>query len=198
MTKILIAGDSFSADWSKKYPACLGWPNMLSDDYQITNLSQAGCSEYKIYLQMTSTDLAAYDAIIISHTSPYRWYVKDHPVHAKDKLHHASDLIYNDVAAHVSAHPELEPIVVFFEKYFDLEHAKFVHNLICEKIETLIPLSMRVMHIQNFDSTGMYQFKNFMDFYPTFQSHSGLINHYSDHGNKIIAKQLKHWLDSQS
>jgi hypothetical protein len=195
--KILIAGDSFSADWSKKYPACLGWPNILSDDYQITNLSQAGCSEYKIYLQLTSVDLLSYDAVIVSHTSPYRWYVKEHPVHAKDQLHSASDLIYNDVAAHMATMPELEPIVVFFEKYFDLDYAKFVHNLICAKIETLIPSSVRAMHIQNFDSAGMHQFKTYMDFYPTFRSHPGLINHYSKHGNKIIAERLTHWLASQ-
>lgn len=194
--KILIAGDSFSADWSKKYPACAGWPNVLSNNYQITNLSQAGCSEYKIYLQLTSVDLTLYDAIIVSHTSPYRWYVKDHPVYAKDQLHNASDLIYNDIVAHLPDMPELEPIVIFFEKYFDLEYANFVHNLICAKIETLIPTAVRVMHIQNFDSAGMHQFKNVMDFYPTFQSHPGLINHYSDRGNKVVVNQLTHWLDN--
>ena len=53
--KILICGDSFAADWTIKYPG-QGWPNMLSQQYEIVNLAQAGCSEYKILKQLEFTN----------------------------------------------------------------------------------------------------------------------------------------------
>jgi lysophospholipase L1-like esterase len=37
---LLIAGDSFSADWTKKYDG-IGWVNMLENDFDVTNVSQA-------------------------------------------------------------------------------------------------------------------------------------------------------------
>ena len=48
--KILIAGDSFAADWTVKYKG-EGWVNTLCKDYDVTNVAQAGVSEYKIYNQ---------------------------------------------------------------------------------------------------------------------------------------------------
>ena len=50
--KLLIAGDSFAADWSKKYKNACGWVNTLCEDYDVTNVAQAGASEYKIYNQL--------------------------------------------------------------------------------------------------------------------------------------------------
>ena len=50
MSKILICGDSFAADWSKKYEG-KGWVNMIENDHVITNIAEAGVSEYKIYKQ---------------------------------------------------------------------------------------------------------------------------------------------------
>jgi hypothetical protein len=52
MSKILICGDSFAADWSKKYNS-IGWVNMIENDHIITNIAEAGVSEYKIYKQRT-------------------------------------------------------------------------------------------------------------------------------------------------
>ena len=48
---ILICGDSFAADWTKKYNGN-GWVNMLCNDFNITNVAEAGVSEYKIYQQL--------------------------------------------------------------------------------------------------------------------------------------------------
>jgi hypothetical protein len=91
--KILIAGDSFAADWKIKYNGN-GWVNMLSEDYEVTNIAQAGVSEYKIYQQLIKHDTTKYDKIIISHTSAYRIPVVKHPIHSKDILHSNCDLIY--------------------------------------------------------------------------------------------------------
>lgn len=186
MGKILICGDSFAADWTVKYPG-RGWPNMLAETQDVTNLAQAGCSEYKIYLQLTSVDFAHYDAIIVSHTSPYRCYVKHHPVHHNDKLHKNSDLIYTDLKEHSKTHPELEPIVQYFEEYFDTEHAIFVHNLICEKIETILEKYQGlVLHLTNLNWDGLHEFPNMLNFERLFKSHRGQLNHYNDEGNQKI------------
>ena len=53
--KLLIAGDSFAADWTIKYKG-EGWVNTLCKDYDVTNIAQAGVSEYKIYNQLKKID----------------------------------------------------------------------------------------------------------------------------------------------
>lgn len=190
--KILLLGDSFAADYTKKYPERKGWPNMLNEDFAVTNLAQAGCSEYKIYQQLISVDYNEYDVVIVCHTSPYRMYVKQHPVHAGDALHHNSDLIYSDVKDYIKTYPKLLSVVDFFENYFDLDHAQVIHNLICEKIEKILDLTTaQVIHITNLEHNGLYKFKNQIDFNYLFKTNKGDINHYDARGNKIIYQTIK-------
>jgi len=96
MKRILIAGDSFAADWTKKYNG-IGWVNMLNNDYDVKNVAEAGVSEYKIYKQLENEKTDEFDYIIISHTSPYRIPVEKHPIHYGDILHNNCDLIYSDL-----------------------------------------------------------------------------------------------------
>ena len=116
--KILICGDSFACDWSVKYNDYAGWPNLLAEKFTVKNLAQAGCSEYKILKQIQSQILTEYNLIIISHTSPYRIPVGQHPVHYKDVLHKDSDLLYSDIKYHSEENNNLLSIVDFFENYF--------------------------------------------------------------------------------
>lgn len=194
MKKILICGDSFAADWTTKYPG-EGWPNLLAKEYDITNLAQAGCSEYKIYLQLTSVDLTLYDNIVVSHTSPYRVYVKSHPVHRNDVLHQHSDLIYTDVKEHSKTVKGLDPIIQYFEHYFDTDHAKFVHSLICEKIDRLVS-SYNALHITNLEWDDLYQFSNMINFNQLFLTNRGLMNHYDSLGNQAIYEKVSEWIKS--
>jgi hypothetical protein len=60
MDKLLICGDSFAADWTVKVKE-KGWVNLLAQDYKVTNLAQAGCSEYKILKQLQSVNLDKFD-----------------------------------------------------------------------------------------------------------------------------------------
>ena len=122
--KILIAGDSFAADWTVKHQG-KGWVNMLSEIYDVTIIAQAGVSEYKIIKQIQSSNLTQYSHIIISHTSPFRIPVKEHPLHSMDILHSNCDLIYTDIKKHALLDPSLKPMIEYFEKYFDFEHAKY-------------------------------------------------------------------------
>lgn len=193
--KILICGDSFSADWSIKYHDYPGWPNLLAATYAVTNLAQAGVSEYKIWLQLKSADLSQYDTIILSHTSPYRIPIEEHPAHKNDPLHKNCDLIYLD--AKKSNSKELQPIVDYFEKYFIPDYACFVHDLIINhEINYLREnFSNKVIHITNLDWTGLTQTDNFISFHSVFKQHPGLINHFSKQGNQLIFEKLKETID---
>jgi hypothetical protein len=113
MAKILIIGDSFSSDWSKKYKDYPGWPNLLAQDFDMTNLSQPGCSEFRILKQLKSVDLNEYDFVIISHTSPSRIYTRQHPIHSGDPLHSESDLIFTDIE-----YPEMTSMAVYITSLY--------------------------------------------------------------------------------
>jgi hypothetical protein len=188
MKRILICGDSFAADWTVKYKG-QGWPNMLSNDFEIHNVARAGVSEYKIFQQVVSTDLTQYNGVIVAHTSPYRLYVKEHPIHAKDSLHSDCDFIYSDVKDAVTTHPELAGIVDYFENYFDPDYANFVHNLICEKIENYCSWYCKnVVHMINFEN--QYPFKNSVDFVDVFKEHRGQMNHFDNTGNLKVYQTI--------
>lgn len=187
MEKLLICGDSFAADWTVKVKG-VGWVNLLERDYKVTNLAQAGCSEYKILKQLQSIDLADYDLVLVSHTSPFRLYVNEHPVHSKDTLHKNSCLLYTDVLEHLPDHPELKPVVEYFEKYFDVEYMEHMHNLLLREIEELCPY--RTLHVSHIDWKNLHQFENFINFKDVFQKHRGSINHYNDVGNKLVYDKI--------
>jgi len=188
--KILIFGDSFAADWTVKYSG-RGWPNMLAEQHEVVNLAQAGCSEYKILKQLESTDLNTYDQIIISHTSPYRIYVKKHPVHHDNPLHKNCDLLYSDIKVHSIKNKNLVPIVNYIENYFDLDYAKDMHKLLCKKIEQLLEsVEDRVIHIANIDYKTVYCFKDMINFDNLFASNIGSMNHFDAEGNEEIFKIL--------
>ena len=180
--KILICGDSFAADWTVKYEG-FGWPNLLAKTYDVTNVAQAGCSEYKIYKQLMSQDIEDYDVVIISHTSPNRIYVDHHPIHSEDPLHKDCDLIYTDIKEHAVINPELKSIVDFYESYFNEKYAVFVHNMICEKIDHHTRNHQgTVIHISNIDWDDLYQFPDMVVFSKLRKNH-GLMNHYNDRTN---------------
>ena len=62
MKKILIAGDSFS---SLQLAGKNGWPKLLTNYYDVTNISQPGIGEYKILQRLKSQDLSKYDLVYI-------------------------------------------------------------------------------------------------------------------------------------
>lgn len=164
---------------------------MLAEQHEVVNLAQAVCSEYKILKQLESTDLNTYDQIIISHTSPYRIYVKKHPVHYADALHKNCDLLYSDIKAHSIKNKNLVPIVNYIENYFDLDYAKDMHKLLCKEIEQLLEsVEDRVIHIANIDYKTIYCFKNIINFDNLFASNLGSMNHYDAKGNEEIFKIL--------
>jgi hypothetical protein len=89
----------------------------------------------------------------------------------------------------------VEVIVEWFEKYFDLDHARFTHNLICEKIDCVLKQhNISTLHITNLEWSGLYQFDKMYQFNHLFQKHRGLMNHYSEAGNLEIFNTIKNQL----
>lgn len=191
-TNVLICGDSFSADWTVKYDG-FGWPNLLAQDFNVTNIAQAGCSEYSIYKQIKSQNLNKYDRVIVAHTSPYRLYTSTHPVHNGDPLHHNSALIYTDIKEHAKNNTELNPIIDYYKKYFNKENALFMHNLLCKEIDDMCPVD--TIHVLNIDCKKCYSFKRMMNFHKVFAKNRGLMNHFNDKGNLKVYKQIKKELE---
>lgn len=186
---LLICGDSFAANWQVKYPNVIGWPNMMASNYEITNLAQAGCSQYKVLKQIQSVNLEKFDKIIISHSSPYRLFSPKHPIHYADKLHKDSDLIYSDVKEHAVTNKELLPLVEYFEKYYDLNYAEDIYTLLCKEIVELTK-HLNILHLVHRCNHQIVKFDNQIDCSPVFKNYHGLANHYSDEGNKIIYDQI--------
>jgi hypothetical protein len=187
---MLICGDSFAADWTVKYQG-QGWPNLLANEYAVTNLAQAGCGQYKIYLQLKSVDVSDFDIILVCHTSPYRIYVKHHPTHANDILHCHSDLIYSDISEHVKKNKSLIPIMKYYEEYFDTDCAKFVHELIVEKItQHLSSHTGKVLQITFFESESTHYSSQNLNFHDIFKRYPGLMNHLDLQGNSLIFEKI--------
>lgn len=177
--RLLIAGDSFSADWTKKFKQT-GWVNRL-DEYDVTNISQAGVSEYKIYKQLKTIDLSKFDFTIICHTSPYRIPVQEHPIHSKDLLHKNSDLIYADLIPHKKT-KLVKYAIDFFENFFDQDYAVFVHNLIIDEIIKTAPNALHITFFEN-------ERNDIVNFHHFFKKYRGLINHLNEVGNiKVLDK----------
>jgi hypothetical protein len=182
--KLLIAGDSFSADWTKKYEGT-GWVNMLSNQYDVTNISQAGVSEYKIYLQLKSVDLTEYDKIIVSHTSAYRIPIETHPIHKGDSLHDKCDIIFSDVEEHLD-NPIMKTAYDFYYDIFYSEYFIFINNLIFDKIYNIIPNATHITFFDSFYDERVLKYEN------VFVENTGLINHLNSNGNKIVYDNIIH------
>lgn len=187
---ILICGDSFASDYSVTGQSLeyIGWPQLLAKNYNITNLAQAGCGEYKIYLQTQQANIKNFDCAIIFHTSPYRIYVKEHPTLKDTCLHKNSDLIYHDIK-NQDWFEDQQVLTTFFEKYFDLDHAKFVHELIQEKIKKFM-IGIPTFH------TGINLCDLNFDASYIFKKYRGNVNHFDRLGNELMAKQINKWIQS--
>lgn len=184
--KILIAGDSFAAKWTESG----GWPELLAKEHTVTNVAQAGVSEYKILKQIESVNIEDFDRIIVSHTSPSRVHTKEHPLH-KEGLHANCDLIYNDIADRlVWLNPSLRTAQDWFKYHYDDSYQKDIYILIRKEIRRYLSGSKYISITHLPISTELALEHNNISFGTVWQQHKGKINHYTEQGNKIIFKQL--------
>jgi hypothetical protein len=192
---ILICGDSFASDFSKEYPNCKGWVNLLTNDYTVNNIAQAGVSEYKILKQIESINPSDFDAVIIVHTSPYRVHIKHHPVHQHSILRNNCDLLYEDILHHNanSDNKCLNAAEDYFKYIFDEDYYLDCYHLMQEKIKKLTD-SVTTLNIGILYDNNFVNFNHFMSLRSTFIKQQGQINHFNDTGNVFVYNTVKQWL----
>lgn len=185
MKEVLLCGDSFSADWGD-----IGWPQLLSRDFNITNLSQAGVGEYKILKQIESVNIRDYDLVIVSHTSPSRVHTANHPIY-KTGFHKDCDLIYTDIENKNSFfNSSLKIAKGWFKFHYDDQYQTDIYKLIRNKIKNIctIPyISISHAHL----NVDVIPENKFIDFSELWKTHRGTINHYNEIGNQKIYEILK-------
>jgi len=197
--EILIVGDSFAADWTVKYPDQKGWPNLLSEDlnYKVTNIAQAGISQYKIWKQLESININNFDIIIISHTSPYRIHTKKHPVHCNDVLHKNADLIIFDTFYHKRKiknifNFSLKCAAQWFKYHYDENYQKDIYQLVKDKIDNIIK-NKKTIKISNFDDDNV---ESDLNYFKYLKSNPGIMNHFDEKINYKIYKEIKEKIDA--
>lgn len=187
--KILLTGDSFVADWNDTALGDQAWWQLLSQGHEVHNKAQPGCGEYKILKQISNSNLAQYDLVVVCHTSPYRIHTVKNPFHSIGS-HVDSDLIYTDIAESNNS-KEKNHVLYFFENIFDLEYARYIHNLVKKEIaQVLKPYnSLHISFFENF--TDEYKNSEEINFYNLWKQHPGQINHLNLRGNQEVYAEIK-------
>ena len=196
--QILILGDSWAADWSSQHDQYAGWPNILADRYIVTNVAQAGVSQYSITQQLNQITPADYDRVIVSITSPYRLYTPQHPVHTEG-LHANSDLIYTDLEFHLTEQPDnkrIQSAIGFYKHHFDTEQAEYVHQLLvedtlkdCDPLYTIV--TSNIADNEQYVPAGF----RYCEGHDIYQSYPGRINHMNEEGNHLFAHSISQLLE---
>ena len=188
--KLLICGDSFSYDHGYEQ----SWVTMIKDTAQVTNLSQCGCGEYKIYKQLMSVDLSKFDKIIVSHGSPNRIYINQPHALRQTDTHKHSDLLFTDVEEKKNKDNLARVAYEYFVNIFDVEYYAYVHNLICRDIDELTS-AVPTLHITHFDYSLLYDFNHkLVSFHDVWLKNKGNINHYNALGNNIVYNTIQELL----
>jgi hypothetical protein len=175
-TNCLIIGDSFATDDAPE-----SWCNNLP--FLVHNISARGISEYRIYQKVKQSNLIGIDHVIICHTSSNRIYIENNPYYKQSKTHSHCDLLYNDIKSRL---PDefAKNVTWWYENIFDLSNANFVHELIIEKIQSIIEIPC--LHLSFFDC----DLKNVLNLHSIWQKHPGTINHLSCYGNQLVRQAV--------
>lgn len=185
--KILLAGDSFAAKWPNSDS---GWPDLLSQSFDVTNIAQAGIGEYKILKQIKNSNLKQFDLVIVSHTSPYRIHTPNHPI-KRSGLHENCDLIYLDLEANLDKKNEsLMTAVNWFKYHYDEEYQCDTYDLIRKEINRIIDVPYLCLDHNPITSERSFE-KYKIDFSLYWEENRGNVNHYSNQGNIYVSEIIK-------
>ena len=177
---LLIIGDSFSSNDCSD-----SWPTLLTN-CKITNLSSNGSSEYRIFKKLINTDLTSFSHVIIVHSSPYRIYIEDNPLHLDSQTHRNCDLIYQDIKSSDKT-TFTKNIAWYFENVFNLEQADAVHDMMIDKIVNLTA-AHQTLHLSFFEDEKN---PNITNLNYIWKKHPGTVNHLDKIGNKKVANLIE-------
>ena len=179
--KILVAGDSFAAEW----PGYNSWVKLLANNHDVTNVAQAGCSEYKILKQIQDITLDDYEVVIVSHTSLSRVHTPNHPLH-KEGLHKDCDLLYNDIDRISIFNPSLSAAKGYFKYHYDDQYYQIIYSLLRKEINSLLSNKIYVS-MSHIEVAKLFIYEdNHLDFSEFWKTHKGSENHYNITGNQKI------------
>lgn len=185
--KILLAGDSFAAKWPGSDN---GWPDLLSQTFDITNVAQAGIGEYKILKQIKKSNLKDFDLVIVSHTSPYRLHTPKHPI-TRVGLHENCDLIYLDLESNLDKKNEsLMTAFNWFKFHYDEEYQCDIYDLMRREIDRIINIPYLCLDHNPITSERSFE-KHTIDFSSYWEKNKGYVNHYSNQGNIFVSEIIK-------
>jgi hypothetical protein len=188
---ILVAGDSFAAKWPN---STTGWPDLLATAYSITNIAQAGVSEYKILKQLESVNLNNYDLVIVCHTSISRVHTPKHPIHTTG-LHKDCDLIITDIESKFNwSNPSLKTAVNWFKYHYDDVYQKDIYQLIRSQINFIVNIPyISIDHFKESALLGKETVRlNLADYWPNVR---GDVNHYNQQGNMYVYEHVSKTID---
>ena len=185
--KILLAGDSFAAKWNGEYA---GWPDLLSKEYDVKNVAQAGISEYKILKQVEKNSVDKFDIVIVSHTSPFRVHTPNHPMKRK-RLHENCDLIFSDLENNIDQSNEsLMTAFNWFKYHYDERYQEDIYKLMRNEIDRKI-MSIRQLAIDHNGASSPLAIEyNHLDFSTYWPHNRGTVNHYTKEGNEFVFEKV--------
>jgi hypothetical protein len=181
--KIAIVGDSFSADIGPE-----SWITMLEDNYTISNYSQRGASEYRLY-QIVKTyieQLSTVDHIIMFHTNSLRVFIPDTVDYPTRKLstHNKCDLVVGDAMADLDWAKIAE---TYYKYFFDETYLLTQYQLLIKDIHA--KFSKNIIHCTGFsESCFEVEIKSFAELR---ENYPGTVNHLDYNGNLEIYQFIK-------
>ena len=179
--KILILGDSFCASLND-----LSWSVKLGKIFPTVNLSQSGCTQYHILKQLESVSIDDFTFIIVCHTSPYRIYTRQHPIHTSG-THINSGLLLNDIDYHSKKisncwNKSLHAAKNFIKYHYSEQYQLDIYNLIKNKI------SSTISKIDNIEMSGCEADE--FGLRELYLNNQGTINHLTAEANQVLLDKI--------
>jgi hypothetical protein len=179
---IIIVGDSFSSDDSKG-----SWIDLLEQKHNVTNLSQRGISEYRIYsiIKKNLSLINQSDILLVWHTNPDRIYIPnlvDYPTRSVSS-HLNCDMVAGDVLCDSHWNKIAK---IYYKHFFDREMQEDLFTLMIEKIHQIV--TCKIFDFSGFNiSNDTCSIKSF---YELRQNFPGDINHLDLIGNLSVHKYI--------
>jgi len=189
LLNISIIGDSFSSDMNAG-----SWVSMLANIHNVTNYSQRGISEYRLYHNITKNieEIAQADAIIIFHTNPDRIFVPDRVTfHSRTLSTHT----YCDMIAENALTDKHWKNIAkeYYTYFFDQTQQNCFYQVLVEKINNLN--FKKIIHCSGFDIGIQFDSLRIQSFNDVMISNPGNINHLDLVGNQIVYNYVNSQLD---
>lgn len=186
--KVLILGDSF-ADPTWATNSYKGWPELLADDFEITNKAVAGSSTWWAYKNFEHHN-TAYDYCVFVVSIPTRIYIEPLGRHVNSY----TETPYKNIT--------LEE--VYYQFFYSQERESFFHNAIVNKLLTYNNILLVPAFAESIDSHIGWSLCHFSDTESEFYKKEKPIKndtrrkcHMSKESNLVIYEKVKEAINNR-